>query len=92
MEMDSSRWAKKFDTVAHIYDRENGHGVLCKKWSHCLGNNYATKEMETCIDCLDVQEEIAVGKMQDEADSRIYGDPNYEARLVKHESGEELMD
>ena len=46
---DCSRWAKKFDEVAHLYD--NDGGVLCGSVSACLGNNYATKEMETCKTC-----------------------------------------
>ena len=52
---DCSRWAKKFDDVAHIYN--SGHGVMCKKYTSCLGNNYAVKSMETCPDCLKQQDD-----------------------------------
>ncbi len=50
---DNSRWAKKFDTVAHLYAEE--HGTVCGSVAHCLGNNYATKEMETCKECLRIK-------------------------------------
>ena len=54
MTRDYSRWAKKFDEVAHItHNREVGGGVECGKFGALLGNNYATKEMPTCKDCQD---------------------------------------
>lgn len=50
---DYSRWAKKFDNVAHItHNRSVGGGVECGKIGALLGNNYATKGMETCPECL----------------------------------------
>lgn len=54
--IDNTRWAKKFDTVAHIYDNNGHNGTLCGSVSACLGNNYATKEMETCKECLKIKE------------------------------------
>lgn len=50
MANDYSRWAKKFDTVAHIYNKE-GSGTVCGSVAACLGNNYATTDMETCPKC-----------------------------------------
>lgn len=53
MTRDYSRWAKKFDEVAHLtHNREVGGGVECGKFGALLGNNYATKEMATCQDCM----------------------------------------
>lgn len=63
MERDYSRWAKKFDTVAHITfarEQDNGftnYGVECGKYGALLGNNYATKDMETCPECIEAQEQ-----------------------------------
>jgi seryl-tRNA synthetase len=66
MNRDFSRWAKKFDKYAHLY---SGSKVACGKWGACLGNNYATTDMETCPDCLE-----AVEEKQNE-------DDNYKAHL-----------
>ena len=49
---DTTRWAKKFDTVAHLYAPSTG-GTICGSVAHCLGNNYAHTGMETCPECLD---------------------------------------
>ena len=47
---DTSHWAKKFDTVKHIYSKD-GSGTVCGSVAHCLGNNYATKSMDVCTKC-----------------------------------------
>lgn len=51
---DCSHWAKKFDTVKHIYASA---GTVCGSSAHCLGNNYATMNMEVCPECLKKQKE-----------------------------------
>ena len=48
MEWDYSRWAKKFDDVAHIYNETGKNGTVCGSSAACLGNNYATRAMKTC--------------------------------------------
>lgn len=53
---DTSRWAKKFDTVAHYYARDTG--TLCGSVAHCLGNNYATKDMVDCPKCVEISSQI----------------------------------
>ena len=49
MSKDTIRWAKKFDKVAHLYDPKGG--TLCRSSAACLGNNYATTDMDTCPKC-----------------------------------------
>jgi hypothetical protein len=49
---DYSHWAKKFDEVKHIYAE---HGTLCGSVAHCLGNNYATSDMEVCSKCFHIK-------------------------------------
>lgn len=51
---DSGFWAKRFDTVKHIYGNS---GTLCKSSAFCLGNNYATKGMEVCKECQKIKDE-----------------------------------
>lgn len=53
---DPLRWAKKFDTVAHLYDKEGG-GTLCGSVAACLGNNYSTTDMKTCEKCIEIHDE-----------------------------------
>lgn len=53
---DFSRWAKKFDEVAHLY-KEGGNGTECGSVAACLGSNYAETHMQTCPKC----EEIRTG-------------------------------
>ena len=53
-ERDYSRWAKKFDKVAHIYADQ---GTVCRSVAACLGNNYATTDMDTCPKCLEIKKE-----------------------------------
>jgi len=48
-ELDCSHWAKKFDSVKHIYAKEGG--TMCGSVAHCLGNNYALKGMVICPKC-----------------------------------------
>ena len=50
--IDYQHWAKKFDIVKHIYAVS---GTLCGSVAACLGNNYATKEMEVCLECLTIK-------------------------------------
>tara|TARA_R110002020_G_scaffold99711_8_gene236431 strand:+ start:537 stop:722 length:186 start_codon:yes stop_codon:yes gene_type:complete len=59
MTRDYSRWAKKFDEVAHLtHNRQVGGGVECGKFGALLGSNYATKEMPTCKACQDALKTI----------------------------------
>lgn len=55
---DCSHWAKKFDTVKHIY-KPGGGGTLCGSVAACLGNNYATKEMLVCEKCKKIKDDIS---------------------------------
>ena len=48
---DCSHWAKKFDTVKHIYAKS---GTVCGSVAHCLGNNYSTTDMKVCPKCLEM--------------------------------------
>lgn len=50
---DYTHWAKKFDTVKHIYKPDNG--TLCGSVAYCLGNNYAVQGMPVCPKCLEIQ-------------------------------------
>ena len=55
-ERDCSRWAKKFDEVAHIYNETGKNGTVCGSSAACLGNNYAYVAMETCPKCVEIKE------------------------------------
>lgn len=63
MDRDYSRWAKKFDDVAHIYN-DNGHGTMCGSVAACLGNNYATTDMKTCPKCQEIKQGKTVSQME----------------------------
>jgi len=73
MTPDYTHWAKKFDKVKHIYCDKPETGTLCGSVAHCLGNNYATKEMEVCPECLKVRAK------EEDGDEPDYNAPsNYE--------------
>jgi len=52
---DNNHWAKKFDTVKHIYANGGRSGTLCRSVAACLGNNYSKNEMEVCPKCKEIQ-------------------------------------